>query len=388
MLFPMLVVVLSTVPNLIVLSRAGELLSVEDVVAQQSVTGGFYGTGIHDNTAHYKIALWETQKPEVGVWGSSRALPFREELFSASFVNLGRSIGSIQDAEFLLPKVLSNENLKVLLLSVDYWWLNGAWGEGAPGQSWSNEIPTLDETVKTAFAPLQWLKDGKIGLETYAQFLLDRHPENEFAIPAYGINAILRHNGFRSDGSYYYGGLITSNEHSWDYQFQETRRRITVGDSKFDHFAHIDEAAHSQLKEVVSAFKRKNIAVVAFLPPLAPSVVDFMNKHKDEYAYLDSFKTAVENLGADYYFDFHDVRDLGAGDCEFVDGFHGGEIVYARMLNVMAGGLPDDLKEVFNAQRIRDVVRQYPNMTTTQRLPTQSSEPDFLGLGCKPDPAS
>jgi hypothetical protein len=68
---------------------------------------------------------------------------------------------------------------------------------------------------------------------------------------------------------------------------------------------------------------RRGIAVVVFMPPVAPSVLDEM---KRAGGYSDLGTAIRKGLPADIpFFDFTDPAVLGeASDCEFVDGTHGG----------------------------------------------------------------
>ena len=67
---------------------------------------------------------------------------------------------------------------------------------------------------------------------------------------------------------------------------------------------------------------------------MANEVVEKMNSLGDKYNYVSEFRKLVKGTDIENY-DFHDMRDYYKDSCEFVDGFHGGDVAYQRILKKM-----------------------------------------------------
>lgn len=80
--------------------------------------------------------------------------------------------------------------------------------------------------------------------------------------------------------------------------------------------------------------------------------------------------------------DFTDPRTFAATDCEFVDGFHGGEVVYARILRDMADRWSSLLAYV-DMDKINAVIRDWRGhaLVPDPRL-TDRPEVDFMRSDC------
>jgi len=85
--------------------------------------------------------------------------------------------------------------------------------------------------------------------------------------------------------------------------------------------------------------KEMNIHVVAFLPPYASKVYDRFKEDSDKYPHIfdlyDYLKPICQAQGMSF-FDYSDIRSLGANDFETIDGFHGSEVCYLKLLKQLA----------------------------------------------------
>ncbi len=75
-------------------------------------------------------------------------------------------------------------------------------------------------------------------------------------------------------------------------------------------------------------------------------------------------------------------RAFASNDCEFIDGFHGGEVTYARILRAMADRWPALLSYV-NMERLNAAIRDWQGhaLVPDERL-TNLPETDFMRFGC------
>ena len=73
---------------------------------------------------------------------------------------------------------------------------------------------------------------------------------------------------------------------------------------------------------------------------------------------------------------------MDANDCEFVDGFHGGEVVFARILARMAEDAGNGLAPFVNMERLRLAARTHAGemLVDTRFRRAGDREADFLNL--------
>jgi hypothetical protein len=136
------------------------------------------------------------------------------------------------------------------------------------------------------------------------------------------------------------------------------------------------------VKETIRIFQDAGAYVVLTLPPVAGQVAEAMTR-SGKYRYVDELARRVPDMGVDGY-NFHDPRTFGSSDCEFVDGIHGGEVAYLRMLSMMAHRnkrlaafvSPDIDRSIL---RFAGRVNAYEHPLTGDRT---RIERDFLQLGC------
>lgn len=157
---------------------------------------------------------------------------------------------------------------------------------------------------------------------------------------AIGLNAVINSNGFRNDGSFYYGELIecpTSPGAIASFSFSKSLGRISTGGNRFAHTENADRELVNETGNFLDAAAKRGVHVVGFMPPYAPTVLDKMRKSK-KYNYLDELYAALLPHFQRHQFslfDFTDPRPLGGRDTDFADGIHAGEGFHVRMLKEM-----------------------------------------------------
>ena len=118
-----------------------------------------------------------------------------------------------------------------------------------------------------------------------------------------------------------------------------------------------------------------------FISPLSVRVLEAMREREGDYQHLFRLREALLARGIDVM-DFTDPRTFASGDCEFFDGFHGGEVTYVRMLRDMADRWPALLGYV-NMDRINATLRDWRGyaLVPDERL-TSRPEVDFMNFNC------
>ena len=154
---------------------------------------------------------------------------------------------------------------------------------------------------------------------------------------AIGLLASINGDGFRSDGSYQYGGII-SNKTISDKNFEETHKRIANGGSRFEYASRVDQARLTKVLQLIELFRSKGIEVVVFAPPFAHEIYETMDNSLHHKKFLQDFRKSIKQVckqEAVSFYDFSDITWYGSNDSETIDGFHGSETSYARLLLAM-----------------------------------------------------
>ncbi len=104
---------------------------------------------------------------------------------------------------------------------------------------------------------------------------------------------------------------------------------------------------------------------------------------KFNYSYIGDLKRKFHNAGIKLY-DFTDPsKILDTSDCEFIDGFHGGDVIYAKILKYIASHEPD-LADYIQHHYLEKVISAYTGLSMIPNPKiTLKSEVDFLCEGCK-----
>lgn len=363
------------------LYQSGDAAIERAVASQASGTFALFGSGLSQDFVDYKLQLYAAVKPEIIAIGSSRVMQFRGAWFRKSFLNMGGVAGNLAVLRSTLDALLKISRPKVVIIGLDFWWFLPQW-EADPYKYVPPTSGSYNYGLASLRKPWEWLLEGKISAVDLGAPILGIFGRG-FRADRFGIMAQQTNDGFGPDGSWYYTAEITGQKPAFDYQFHDTIENARRGIRAFYHantgqtgpsIAHLDAFA-----EIWCRLKSRGIQVYAFIPPLAGQTLAAMAQK--DYPHLYYLREELVERGIDAL-DFSNPRLLGADDCEFVDGFHGGEVVYARMLRQMADRWPMLLAYV-NMERLDAIIRDWKGhaLTPDSRL-TSRAEIDFLGLGC------
>jgi hypothetical protein len=328
-------IVLVLVPANIFLFRVGEsYLNVDKLVFSEEN----YLAGFLYNESDISYIKWAriTEKPNYSVMslGSSRVLAFREEMFDFPFYNAGYTVAKIAQFKPFLESLPVEKLPKYLILGLDQWMFNENWDNESGEAKEHKSKPSYHYWPEFSSFPDLYL-DFLSG--QYSWGVLNANGKKNRV----GLNAIMNETGFRKDGSIYYGAVIKkllNNESSFEKNlFDETYQRIKYGNSRFQYADDVKSGAVSQLINLLNYCRENNIHVIGFLPPFADKVYDKMLE-TGNYDYLGDLPSQLKSVFADSGFEFYNfpyVSSCNSSDAEVIDGLHGGEITYARMLVYM-----------------------------------------------------
>ena len=360
------------------LHQANELAPIKQVVDQQVARGAIYGSAVFEDSYDYKLQMIRAIKPTVVALGSSRALQFRQEAFAAPFVNAGRAVNSIDEGARFVPDMLAVHRPRLVLLSIDFWWLNPV------RRSPPTKGRGLNQTAPLIEAFWSYIGERKLSFGRTVSVMLGDDSNPISTRPAMGIAALARGIGFRPDGSRDYGSRYFGTDPAFDdVKFADSLSRVRRGRSLLSHGENIDRQAIGTLRQIIDQLQAAGVVVIGVLPPVAGTVFDLMQQRAANYGYLQPAREAFRSLPI-RVFDFIDPRSIGAPDCEFADGLHGGDIVHQRMLLEIGEQMPE-VRAFLNIDEMRRNVRAFAGRAVT---PTQADgyrypETDFLRIGCK-----
>lgn len=350
-----------------VLYRAGEYMTMDAIAAKLEKTGGVFGSSLHAQAFWYKQEVYKRLKPEIATLGSSRTLLLRREHFNSPFANLGL-MGSIDEEMEIATALFGSHAPKALLLEAPWWWFH-------PAPEASNAVKRSPAVVKPDLAallqPIRWLVSGETTIGETLRLLLKPSP-------SVGVTGALHDQGYDAYGSFRYTASLTGQTENKDKEFKGTIAKMKNGDKAFLGAKHVSPAQWKKFVALLDFLKSKDVHVVFFVPPVAPTIFALMQKDSAKFAYMQELSGKLEAVMKKYgfgYFDFHDPARLGASDCEFVDGLHGGYIIYDRLL-----------LQIAKADSQINVNRKLLERESAARkgyASTLENEIDFLNLGCK-----
>lgn len=359
-LFFLPLVVLFGAPALL-LSWSGEFTAPDQVVArQQANPQTLLGLAYSDSSAYVKAQRLAQVHPEVLALGNSRVMQLRSEFFlpGTRFYNAGGAVSMVQDYRIYLERH-APAGPRFLLIATD----DSFFHPSSEGESALNFHLREQERAVTSYSPPSeiyraqcrkvWadLFAGKIQLRK----LLASHPDRV------GMPAVCLDQGYRADGSYRYSALdnrITDPSHR-DYQFAHTLGLVERGAGRFAWGAQVSQPALREFDRLLDFCQAKQIHVVAFSPPFPHAVCAAMRSLGDKYAYAPkvhaSLQARLTARGFEYY-DLSDFATMRAPDDEAIDGFHGSERTYLRLvIHMLESG--SRLNEVAALHHLREVLR-------------------------------
>ncbi|HAV13915.1 MAG TPA: hypothetical protein DCX06_10560 [Opitutae bacterium] len=323
-------------PALIHLETHRELESIDAMASSNQHNGALIGLAYTDPMHLVKHAVLKNRQPDVIALGTSRVLQFRDFFFLEpnSFYNCGRSVTRIQDLR-AFTAAYPGKKPKIIILGLDQISFN------VDDEDLSEKVRSYKD--KDSSYGIRLTKGTKEFLDTLKDGDLETGSPSPTTEGFIGKNARLHHDGYRADGSYCYGRRMRELSAPSIYEFTNTISRINKGIRKgrgrFAPAQEINKNAIQEFADFLEECKEMNIHVVAFLPPYASKVYDRFKEDSDKYPHIfdlyDYLKPICQAQGMSF-FDYSDIRSLGANDFETIDGFHGSEVCYLKLLKQLA----------------------------------------------------
>ena len=312
----------------------------DDVIEQADHV--LWGPGFGQQHAAYKLKRATYTRPDFLILGSSRVTQFRDIMApkGARFYNASLAASSLGDAHAFLLSLYEHDVPKTVLLGIDPWWFRpGRSGLDPATRVADFSYPALLSTAITSGLTVRVIRsliDGKMNRVTDP--LGNRKPV--------GYHAALTGNGFRADGSYQYGDILSGDDPQsairnvgYDNKFYFYRQEVTAQHGRFTYTGVPDQIERNLLSKIVADAHDRNVTLILFFPPMASAVMDAVNATPAQRAYFAAVKNVVSQVATDAgleFYDFHDLAALDIDDRQALDGIHVDEIASLAMLTAMA----------------------------------------------------
>jgi len=358
----------------------GEYLSVKDVANKQlsSRKKIIYGQALLDSTRNYKLHMLKKTNPKIIVFGDSRVMQFKSYMFTKKFYNMGGVMQQIDEGLAIAPKIIE-EKPDLVIIGANIRWFNRHPDE--------KSIFIHDERLpgfhsKDIVKIFTWVINGDLSFkEMYHQIV---HEDDHI-----GIRGI-KGDGFAPDGSYYQTRIITGEKPP----NKPLERVVIHGNGRFNmpsgytsyvaltkiQLSPKDQQINKFIK-LIEIFKSNNIKVIVFFPPYSPYVNTSMTELKDKYSWVEKLMEKLQTKKVDFI-NLNNASSINSNSCEFVDGGHGGEITYMRILIKFIEHY-SYLHNFIDKGKLKKLIDKNSGLVQIFDSDiTSKPEIDFLGIGC------
>jgi hypothetical protein len=316
--------------NYAVLWRTGELGSLQGIILRQAQDGAIYNA-LSIGFADYKYASYRHAAPQIVAIGTSRAMQIRQSFFRKPFYNLGGLTQGPAQANVLADRLLlRGDPPKLVIFALDFW----TFCRPPTSPAYERRIAEPDDVHDGMGQPprnfliYRLLLERRFAAADFAQLFL---PRSATDVDRIGLGARLGGSGFAADGSNY---AIAPPEHPLEPRWSDMLNRIDAGTDKFIKDCAVSDVALEALERFVERMEGAGSHVVLLLAPLPGPIIARMAA-EGRYAYLDRLRSVLGSRYGDRFLDVLDMRN-SAPDSEFLDGIHGGEVVYMRAIMAAA----------------------------------------------------
>jgi hypothetical protein len=314
--------------------EAREFTSIDRVIeAQNGARDVLFGLAYSNFDKTYKSRLIAARNPKIIALGNSRVMEFRKEFFRTptDFANAGGAATSLRDAISFVQSLPEDGQNRVIIFGLYPTYFQPA------TQSVINS-GTLTSTIRSFFAG-QW---RRVYVDFFSRkFSLSELSERARASPSIGLNALINHDGYLNDGSYYYGKEMKNSSRVNDLETGLEMGLATLEKSSpTNNIVKFPEENFRDFQTFLTLCKKKKVYVISYMPPNAYSV-----SGKEGYS-LEPYITSaaliipqVRHISAEYgfpVFDYTNTYTAGVQASEFVDADHPSDKADLRMLIDMA----------------------------------------------------
>lgn len=361
---------------LYVLSSFFEHNYYSEIVQYQIKHNAIYGSALNENYFSYRLELIKKTKPDIVAIGSSRVGQFKQKFFRTSFIAAANAGNSLAETHYFIEEMIKNHKPKLVILGIDPWWFNKKMPNNKYSLYQQNDGKNIN-SAKIFGAVKIFASNPRLFVN---QFIPHQTTKNPYTlIPSLGFRAITKSNGSFSDGSYLYFSTLSGISRAEDENFNNSKNRIEREIFPFYYGKDLDQSRIEEFEAILNLLKQNHIRVLIITTPLSPTIYNLLiNEKREEFSWVQKFNDFAKN---NQIFNFFDPYKLNSIDCEFYDGFHGGDVAYARILERISKKTTD-ISSFLNLQTIQEVIKTKKGYAYSDSL-GKYKEVDFLNIGCK-----
>lgn len=360
-------------------------------IQQTSVAPILYGSVLgRSDPFLYKSHLVDLTKPSVVVLGGSTVLQARQRMFLETMINAGQSMDSVLEGLQFAPVLISNKPA-IVIIGIQPWWftvrarnklkvVDGVVQLPARKRSNLSAVrlhPDIDSSSASEQISLwdsvkfyRWWIQDKIDSKMIYD-LFGGH-KNEHI----GVSARYRKDGNGPDGSWYYTSRVTGLEPlSKGDQIEEDINRGWLLNSA------LNETALDNFLSLIKELQRADIQTIVYFIPFPPALVDLMDASSEKFDWITILKHKLRDRGLEL-FDYSFHSEISVDDCEFLDGLHGGEITFMRVLKQLSKDTRKIRKYIDEGYLDASISQYSGNAFVPNAAITINKEVDFGSRGC------
>lgn len=277
---------------------------------------------------------------------------------------------------FFLEEMLKIHKPKLVILGIDPWWFN----KKMPNKKTSSyqKLNGKDITTSKIFNGIKILLENPLLLIN--DIVKNKTTNNPFTnISSMGFRAVTKSDGSFIDGSYLYFSTLSGIIPAEDRLFQNSIDRIQHEIFPFYYGEKIEETRIKDFFSILDFLKKKQIKTIVLVAPLAPTIYDLLTQDPQKrFEYISSFNDFARKNQIYIFFNPYKIETT---NCEFYDGFHGGDVAYARILQHIANSSPN-FTQFINLAEIEKIIKNKKGYAYSQAI-QKWKEADFLEIGCK-----
>lgn len=354
------------------LVKIGEL-NIDNVTLQQKLAPVdkpiLFSSGINQDLLHYKTSLIKEHNPQAIILGSSRAMQLLSAFFDVSIVNAGGSIRSIQDLSDFASKHgnLLNKQQHIFIMLDPWWFGDHAKHKKAKEQKDYPKYISIEHIMILS-----------------KHILLNQFLEKKRQTDNLGIHSILSGDGYAVDGSYQYTHLANGGLSKDDINFTGTYKRIR---NSIYPFNKVEDVSLVNIRKACNAINQLTNSVggvTIVVPPFAKPVWTVLDE-KNTFGFFDTAERMLSHCTGLTIYNMQNPDKIHVdpkSTCEFIDGYHGGNTTYARILRMLAD--EDDVANLVNLPFLDAYIHANTGFATQlEANPSMKNlEIDFLKIGC------
>ncbi|RDU71501.1 hypothetical protein [Helicobacter brantae] len=359
-----------------ILSAFFEHNTYQQIVKYQIKHNAIYGSALNENYFSYRLELIKEIKPDIVAIGSSRVGQFKQKFFKTSFVAAANAGNSLAETYYFVEEMIKNHKPKLVILGIDPWWFNKKMPNNKYLSYQQNNGKNINST-KIFNALKIFFSNPSIFIN---QLIAHQTTTNPYtSIPSLGFRAITKSNGSFPDGSYLYFSTLSGISPAEDKKFSNSKERIDQEIFPFFYGEELDYPRIEEFYSLLALLKQHKIQVLTLTTPLSPTIYNVLvNEKKKDFAWLQKFDEFARKNKIFHFLNPHKLQTI---DCEFYDGFHGGDIAYARILEQIAK-IDTDMVNFLDLQKIQETIKTKRGHAYSDNL-GKYREIDFLNIGCK-----